>query len=222
MKSIFQKAAIFDMDGVLIVNMHFHELAFYEFGKRHNVEITRDFFLHHITGSTNERIMPRIFGNLSEQDIQEFSAEKESIYRELYAPEMKATDGLFEFLDYLQEKQVKMAIASNAPMENIRFVMEALRLDHYFKVVLNGTMVPSPKPAPDMFLLGAELLGAAPQNSVVFEDAIGGIKAANAAGMKAIGLITTHTAQELGKTDLVISDFQTSELYDFWERNMSL
>ena len=210
-------AAIFDMDGVLVANMHIHELAFYEFGRRRGREITREFFLEHITGSTNERIMPKIFGQISEEDIRLFSAEKEAIYREMYAPELVATEGLMTFLEYLASHDVKMAVASNAPMENIRFVSDALGLDKYMPVMLNGTMVANPKPAPDMFLKSAELLGATPSRSIVFEDAPGGIRAANAANMRAIGLLTSHTKDELGKTDLVVSDFLSPELYKFWE-----
>lgn len=212
-----QLAAIFDMDGVLVTNMHFHELAFYEFGRRHGREITREFFLEHITGSTNERIMPKIFGQISDQDVRLFSDEKEAIYREMYLPELRATEGLFSFLDHLVAQGVKMAVASNAPMENITFVADALGLERYITVILNGTMVANPKPAPDMFLKAAELLGASPSNSVVFEDAPGGIRAANAANMKAVGVMTSHTKQELGKTDLVISDFVSPELYHFWD-----
>lgn len=212
-----QLAAIFDMDGVLVTNMHFHELAFYEFGRRHGREITREFFLEHITGSTNERIMPKIFGQISDSDIRLFSEEKEALYREMYLPELRATKGLFPFLDHLVSNGVKMAVASNAPMENITFVADALGLERYISVTLNGTMVANPKPAPDMFLRAADLLGATPANSVVFEDAPGGIRAANAANMKAIGLLTSHTKEELGNTDLVISDFVSSELYLFWE-----
>ncbi len=213
-----KRAAIFDMDGVLVVNMKFHELAFYEFGRRHDVDISRDFFLQHITGSTNERIMVKLFENISEKDIELFSEEKETIYREMYAPEMMPTEGLLAFLDYLQAKEIGMAVASNAPMDNIHFVLQALQLESYFPVVLNGTMVANPKPAPDMFLKAAELLGAKARHSVVFEDAPGGIRAANAAGMKAVGLLTSHSIEELGRTDLAISDFNTSELYDFWNK----
>lgn len=214
-------AAIFDMDGVLVTNMHIHEQAFYDFGKRYNIHITKEFFLQHITGSTNELIMPKIFGSISEEAIQHYSAEKEAMYRELYAPEMQPTAGLMEFLEYLKGHNIPMAIASNAPMENIHFVVEALGLDKYFTVMLNGTMVPNPKPAPDMFLKAAELLGADPGNSAVFEDAPGGIRAANEARMKAIGLLTTHTPEELGTTDIQIYDFTSHVLYDFWEKFIS-
>lgn len=212
-----KKAAIFDMDGVLVVNMHIHEEAFYQFGRNHGIDITKEFFLTHITGSTNEQIMPKIFGKLTDEQIGTYATEKEELYRAMYAPQLKATDGLISFLDFLKAENVPMAIASNAPIENIRFVADALGFDEYIHVMLNGTMVAQPKPAPDMFLKAALLLGVEPSNCVVFEDAPGGIRAANAAGMRSVALLTSHTVEELPNADLYVSDFNTTALYDFWK-----
>lgn len=216
MKSNYS-AAIFDMDGVIIDNMKYHELAFYEFGKRNGVEITPEFFYANITGSTNEKIMPKIFGNsISDSEIARMAIEKESIYRELYLPNMKAADGLLDFLAYLHSKNVGMAIASNAPKENIFFIIEALKLQKYFKYYLNGTDVEHPKPAPDMFLKSAKLLGADAVNSVVFEDAPGGIRAAKSANMLAVALLTSHQREELINADLYVDNFLSKEIYSLF------
>lgn len=212
-----KQAAIFDMDGVIIVNMHIHEEAFYEFGKRHGIEITKEFFHTKVTGSTNEQIMPRIFGEqLTDQEIAKLGNEKEQIYREMYAPFIKPTGGLMEYLEFLKQSNIGMAIASNAPMENIRFIVDALNLDKYFTFILNGTHVSKPKPAPDMFLKCAELLGAKPENSVVFEDAPGGIRAANEAGMKSVALVTSHKKEELLNATLYTNDFKSPEIFKIW------
>ncbi|HTF82124.1 MAG TPA: HAD family phosphatase [Cytophagales bacterium] len=213
-----KRAAIFDMDGVLVVNMKFHEEAFYEFGRRRGVEITPEFFFKNITGSTNERIMPRIFGDhISAEDIKSMSEEKEYIYREMYLPHLRATEGLYPYLDFLKSERIGMAIASNAPMENIKFVADALGLDKYFSHMLNGLSVANPKPAPDMFLRCAELLGAAPHRSVVFEDAPGGIRGTHEAGMRAVALLTSHSKEELIDAHLYVNDFTDARLYDLWK-----
>ena len=201
------KAAIFDMDGVLVVNMHFHELAFYEFGRRHGIEITRNFFIERICGNTNQRIMTLLFEGLSKVDIISFSDEKETIYRELYRPHLQATKGLFLFLDQLKELNIPMAIASNAPLENIDFLSKELSLGDYFKTILHVNSVLNPKPAPDMFLKAAELMKANPTHCVVFEDAPGGIRAAHLAGMKTVALLTTHTKEEFETPTLFAEDF---------------
>ena len=208
-------AAIFDMDGVLVVNMNFHEQAFYEFGKRYGKDINRDFFLNHISGSTNDAIMPKIFGSISTQDIQNFSSEKEVIYRELYEPHIKLAKGLEPFLDLLKGLHIPMAIASNAPPENILFILDMLGLEKYFTTTLNAYSVKNPKPAPDMFLKAAELLGAAPEKCIVFEDAPGGIRAAYKAGMKAVCILTSHSKEEFEKADLFVNDFEDENLIAF-------
>ncbi len=213
-----KRAAIFDMDGVLVVNMKYHEEAFYEFGRRHGIEITPEFFHKNITGSTNELIMPRIFGNqISSHEIKLMADEKEAIYRDMYLPHLKATDGLIEYLEFLKTNHIGMAVASNAPMENIRFIADALNLDTYFSHMLNGESVVNPKPAPDMFLKCAQLLGASPIDSVVFEDAPGGIRGTHAAGMRAVALLTSHDKSELIDAHLYVNDFTDKRLYDFWK-----
>jgi len=201
------KAAIFDMDGVIVVNMHIHEQAFFEFGKRYGKNVDHEFFVTQITGSTNEKIMPKIFGPISDEEIKAYSLEKEALFREIYKPQLKLTEGLAEFLDYLYAKNIKMAIASNAPKENIDFIVEGLKLEKYFPVCLNGNSVANPKPAPDMFLKAAELLGETPANSIVFEDAPGGIRAAHEAGMRSVGVLTSHTKEELSYASWFIEDF---------------
>lgn len=213
-----KKAAIFDMDGVLVVNMKYHEEAFYEFGRRHGIEITPEFFHKNITGSTNELIMPRIFGDhISQQEIKRMADEKETIYRDLYLPDLKATEGLMDYLEFLKMNHIGMAVASNAPMENIRFIADALNLDPYFSHFLNGESVVNAKPAPDMFLKCAQLLGAKPEDSVVFEDAPGGIRGTHAAGMRAVALLTSHDKSELINAHLYVTDFTDQRLYHFWE-----
>jgi beta-phosphoglucomutase len=213
-----KKAAIFDMDGVLVVNMKYHEEAFYEFGRRHGIEITPEFFHKNITGSTNELIMPRIFGDhISPLEIKRMADEKETIYRDLYLPDLKATEGLMDYLEFLKTNHIGMAVASNAPMQNIRFIADALSLDPYFSHFLNGESVVNPKPAPDMFLKCAQLLGASPEDSVVFEDAPGGIRGTHAAGMRAVALLTSHDKSELIDAHLYVTDFTDEKLYHFWE-----
>lgn len=203
------EAAIFDMDGVLVDNMHIHEEVFYQFGLKYGKNVDHEFFVTKVTGSVNEKIMPRIFSDrtLTDQEIQDFAEEKEALYREIYGPQMEPVAGLIEFLELLKAKGVKMAVASNAPEVNVKFVAEKLGLDKYFELYLNGNSVPNPKPAPDMFLKCAKELGADPTKSVVFEDAPGGIRAAKAANMLAVALTTTHTQEELPDADIYVKDF---------------
>ena len=201
------KAAIFDMDGVIVVNMHHHEEAFYELGRRHGKEITREFFFQHVCGSTNPIIMPKIFGELSDEQIEALSVEKEQIFHDLFVPNMQPAAGLLDFLEHLKQQGVPMSIASNAPKVNVDLIVSKLGLDRYFSHVLFMGSVPRPKPAPDMFLKCAELMGVAPRHAAVFEDAPSGIGAAKEAGMLPIALLTTHEQHEFPEPHVFIQDF---------------
>ena len=149
-----------------------------------------------------------VFENvLSAEEIQRYVEEKETLYRKLYAPQMKPMPGLMYLLQVLSDRHVPLGVATSAPPENIDFVMAGLGLGHYFGAVVNSTEVRHGKPDPEMFYLAAAKLSIMPKRCVVIEDSIIGIQAGKNAGMRVVGIGTTHTPAELAKADLVISDF---------------
>ena len=199
---------IFDMDGVIVDNHQWHFESYIEFGKRHNLKITREEFGTYF-GTTNQFIMKSIFGeNISEADIIAFGEEKEAIYRELYLPAIKPMKGLPEFLQYASALGIPIALATAAPKENVKFTLEATGLVHYFNAITDSSMVERGKPDPQVYLVTAEKLGVQPSECVVFEDSIPGITAAKNAGMRVIGVATTHKSSELSVyVDEIITDF---------------
>jgi HAD superfamily hydrolase (TIGR01509 family) len=125
--------------------------------------------------------------------------------------------GLREFLERHQD--LPIACGTNAEPENVRFVLEKAGLENLFRVAVNGHQVARPKPYPDIYLKAAELLGVEPARCLVFEDSYAGIAAARAAGMKVVGLRTTHP--ELPGTELEIDDFRAPELEVYLARFLS-
>ncbi len=204
---------IFDMDGVLVDNNEFHYKAFEVFCAKYNIKLIPDNYNAYMTGRTNERIMRYLFGEqLTDEEVDDLAYEKEAVFRELYRPFLKPTEGLVALLENVHAKGVVCAVASNGPFENINFVLDETGIRNYFKVVVNATMVKEGKPAPDIFLKAAELLGKKPDECVVFEDSPTGIKAANAAHIKVIGLSSTHEEYELGGTEFIVKDFTDKRL----------
>jgi len=188
---------IFDMDGVIVDNHAWHFKAWVEFGKRHGLEITKEGFSSHF-GSTNHLIMRSLFDNkITEEEIIEFGNEKEKIYRELYKPFIKPVDGLTEFLKNAEEKGFSMALATSAPSENVTFTLESLGFESYFKVKTDSSQVSRGKPDPQVYLITAAKLGVQPSDCIVFEDSVPGIKSARKAGMRVIGIATTHKSEKL-------------------------
>jgi len=157
--------------------------------------------------------MRTLFGeSLSQEDVDRLAGEKEELYRTIYRPTVKAAKGLVALLELAKAKGIRCAVASNGPLENIDFVLDETKIRVFFDVIVNASMVKAGKPAPDVFLKAAELLGKSIEECVVFEDSPTGIKAGVAAGIKVIGLITTHEPFELIGTEYNVADFTDSRL----------
>lgn len=200
---------IFDMDGVIVDNHQFHFDAFVEFGKKHNITITRESFSPNF-GKTNSEIMQSIFGRpMSEAEIKVLADEKEQIYRDLYKPYIQPIKGLTELLKNASSRGIPVAMGTSAPTENVVFTLAETGLSKYFDVITDSSMVKHGKPDPEIYLLTAERLGIEPSECLVFEDSHAGIAAAKAAGMKVIGLATTYSKEELsGFVDDIIPNFE--------------
>lgn len=201
-------AAIFDMDGVLTDNFSWHLLAWETFCKRHHKQISAEEFRTHLFGGNNPDHLRYIFGNgISDELIGEYSREKERIYRELYKDHVSPVKGLKDFLSELKALNVPLAIATSAERENVDFITEAIGFLGLFDVVVDSSMISRGKPDPEVFLKAASLLKTDPRQCVIFEDSLKGIEASLRAGMKVVGVATTHHYAELTEAHLVISDF---------------
>jgi len=129
------------------------------------------------------------------------------LYRYLYHDNVRLLPGLPDFLDLLKEAGIPMAVATSAERANVDFIVQEAGLEGYFSAVSDASMVKRGKPDPEVFLKAAGLLGAEPENCLVFEDTLKGIDAALKARMKVVGVATTHHKAELTEAHCVIHDF---------------
>ena len=201
--------AIFDMDCTLVDNTPYHYKSWQAiFKKYHKGELTRDTYHQEISGIPIMDTMRRLFGSdHDEAGLKALLKEKEDLYKTLYAPFAAPINGLENFLTELKDAGVKMAIASSATVSDINFILSHVPIREDFNVIIDGSRVSKSKPNPQIFLKAAEELNAKPEDCVVFEDSIAGIKAANSAGMKVVGITTGNTADKLQPSNLVITDF---------------
>ena len=201
-----QRAFIFDMDGTIVDNMAYHTeswLAF--FGKRGHT-LDPDAFFRDTAGRQGHEIMRTYLGShLTNEETAALDVEKESLYRELYAPHLAVTGGLEQFIARAKAAGVKLAVATAAPPANIDFTLDGLDLRKQFDAIAGAADVKRGKPNPDVFLLAAERAGSLPANSIVFEDAPLGVEAARRAGMRAVVLTTTLPAEAFAQFDNVIA-----------------
>jgi len=201
-----QRAFIFDMDGTIVDNMAFHTKSWLAFFARRGHDLDADEFFRATAGRQGHEIMSKYLGQpMSKEESAALDFEKESLYRELYAPHLAAVDGFEAFIARAKSAGVKLAVATAAPNENIDFTLDGLDLRKQFDAIAGAADVAHGKPAPDVFLLAAQRSGALPANSIVFEDAPLGVEAARRAGMRAVVLTTTLPADAFAEFDNVIA-----------------
>ena len=205
-----KKAALFDMDGTLVDNTPAHIRAFSIFCDRYGVTDWAE-KLSGVYGMGNDDIMGRILPEevIREKGLAALAAEKEAIYREIYAPEIRPVEGLRELLGRLRTAGVRCAVGSSGCRANVDFVLERCGIGDFFDARISGDTVTRCKPDPEIYLKAAEALRLRPEECVVFEDARAGIEAGDRAGMKVVALATTLSREELERTaaTLVIDDF---------------
>ena len=211
------RAAIFDMDGTLVDNMHFHQQAWFAFLEDHGLTVSEDEY-HAKNAGILPEIIARFFPEVTDiEAVYELGRKKERKYQEIYRPHMQALPGLEVFLNTLRKAGIRTGLATAADRGNIDFTLDALGIREQFDVIVGAEEVSKGKPDPEVFLVTAQLLGVDPAECAAFEDSNPGIRAALAAGMRVVGLATTHTNDELSIFPLhaIINDYNVSDPVGF-------
>ena len=202
-------AFIFDMDGVLADNSDFHVLAWTDYARQFGRELTVDEIKRRLGFNNREYMRFLLDREPTEDEVTRSTVEKEALYRTIYEPHLTAPSGLIALLDFARREKIDCGVATSAPDDNVRFVLDGLGIRPYFKEVVDASHVKNGKPDPEIYLLAAQRLGFAPAQCLVFEDAIAGIQSANAAGMTVIALTTSYPAAVLAehKPAAIIASF---------------
>jgi beta-phosphoglucomutase len=191
-------AVLFDVDGTMVDNLGFHEQAWIEFGRIHNIEITSEMYRKHIHSRPNDDNIRFVCGDQVDPGaIQGLSDEKEQIYRARYRPVLRSIDGLVPLLEALSHVGVPCAAVSNSPPENVDMVLEELKIRPHLRTVLNISHVARGKPDPEILYRAAREIGVAPARCIVMEDSISGFLAAEAAGMPLVVITAGADPEEL-------------------------
>jgi beta-phosphoglucomutase len=201
-------AAIFDMDGTMVNNTPYHLRSWQALFKKYKLgELSAQTYYTEISGVPIIETLKGLFPDADESRLNKLLKEKEDLYKELYGPYVAPVNGLENFLSELKDTGVKLAMASSATVDDINFILDHVPVREYFEVIIDGNRVSKPKPNPQIFLKAAADLGIEPADCVVFEDSLAGIKAANAAGMKVVGVTTSHPPEKLQPSNLTVTDF---------------
>ena len=189
------KGVIFDFNGTLFWDTHFHSQAFDIFLERYHVHFSEEDKRQKIYGKSNIDIMHAIFGCvLSREESHRYAVEKELIYQDLCRDRVEFAPGAEAFFEFLRKRDIPFTIGSSVGVENMDFYYEHLDMAKWFpreRIVYNdGTY--RGKPAPDIFLAAAGKLGLPMYDIAVFEDSTAGIKAAENAGAGKIYIVDSN------------------------------
>ncbi len=204
------RALIFDMDGVIVDSNPLHRVVWEEYNRRHGIETT-EAMQRRMYGKRNDEIVRDFFGDgITDEEVFAHGAAKEALYREMLQPQIDRAlvPGIRAFLD--RHAAIPKAVATNAEPANLNFVLDETGLRRFFLAAIDGHQVRNPKPHPEIFLRAANALGVEPEFCVVFEDSHTGVQAGLAAGMRVVGLSTTH--EGLPGVSLTIPDFNSPDL----------
>lgn len=201
-------AVIFDMDGVICHTNPYHSLAFREFFSARNLAPTDEEFAQHMFGKSNSYILSHFFKRpVTGSELLEMEEEKEGLFRKIYAPHIEPITGIIEFISDLKNNGVRLGVATSAPYANLELILSKVSIREKLGSVLASEDVKKHKPDPEVYLSSAGNLGVKPEQCLVFEDSFSGVSAALNAGMRVVGVLTSHTKEELPPCDFYINDY---------------
>jgi len=202
------KAFIFDLDGVITETSHQHYEAWKTLANMLGIEIDL-VFNERLKGVSRMDSLKEIldYGGLnntySEVEMEKLTFTKNEYYKNLIA-KFTAEDvfpGVLQLLKDLKQRGIKIAIGSAS--HNAPDLIKAMALESYVDYIVNPSEVDKGKPAPDIFLKAAEVLGVSPDECIGIEDAVAGVKAIKSAGMIAVGI---GDAELLSQADIIYKE----------------
>jgi len=210
-------AFLFDMNGTMINDMHFHEKAWFDvLNEDLQANMTMAEVKSHMYGK-NEELFERVFGKqrYNVEEVAAYSLKKEKKYQKAFLPHLQLIKGLAGFLEKATAHQIAMGIGTAASPFNVNYVLDHLPIQPYFDAIITADDVSVSKPNPEVFLQCADKLGIAYENCIVFEDAPKGVEAARNAGMKAVVIKTYHPEEEFTHFDnvlMMVDDYTDAQL----------
>ncbi len=192
------KAALFDLDGVLIDSETLYTSFWERVGKQHRLPSPT--FAYDIKGTTLNDILTTYFPEPEvRRDVDRLLHEFEN---EIVYP---VFPGALEFVDALRAKGMKTVIVTSSDAKKMDFLFaQHPDFPSHFDAIVTACDVTRSKPDPEPYLVGAAKVGIAPEECIVFEDSFQGLEAGRAAGCKVIGLSTTNLAESIrDKADLI-------------------
>lgn len=182
------RAVLFDMDGLLVDSERVAMACAIESGHALGYPITMELALQTlgVTRAFTDSLYASHFPGFD--PARYHALFDQNLASRAKAGEIPAKAGATALLDYLDEKGIARAVASSSGQERVKLCLSKAGLLDYFPLLVTGDQVTHSKPDPEIFLLAAKKLGVAPEECLVLEDSLNGIKAGRAGGMR-VGMV---------------------------------
>lgn len=201
------------MDGVLINSEPLYLEAWKNIFDKLGISIDEEEFIQFAGIPTREAgIYYEKKYNIKEKGF--FEKEQKKEYIKLAKCKLKIMDGATEFINKLKDRDIPIIIASSTNHDVINICLEITGLNKYFNKICSGQDVKKSKPEPDIFLLASEKLGINPDECLVIEDSLAGVKAGKKAGMKVWGYTSTFNKDKLieAGADMTFDNFKKLDI----------
>ena len=198
------KGVLFDMDGVLVDSEAFICRSAIEMFREKGLNVAEKDFRSFVGMGENIYL-----GGVAEKynlriDIDEAKARTYEIYEELSAGNLDPLPGALEFIELCRNKGLKLALATSTDKIKMEISLREIGLSpQSFLTTVNGLEIERKKPFPDIYIKAAFNLRLKPEDCLVVEDAISGVKASKAAGCKCLAVTTTFTKEKLSEADWI-------------------
>jgi beta-phosphoglucomutase len=205
---------IFDMDGVLVDTAWAHRRSWFDLAAKEGLAMSEEFF-RRTFGMQNDAILPLLRPGISQEQMDRLADWKELRYRDIVKEQVELAPGVEALLKDLKEHGFRLAIGSSAPPENLDVFWNQCALAEWFDARVTKEQIAHSKPSPETFLKAAEKLGLPPARCAVVEDAVPGVQAGKAAGMRVVAVTTTRQREHLTQADRIVDSLSELKASDF-------
>jgi beta-phosphoglucomutase-like phosphatase (HAD superfamily) len=212
-------ALLFDLDGTMVDTDHLHIAAWNAVLARDGREIDAAFYRRFIMGFDNDSVTTALFPEHPPSLRAALTDAKETAFRGTVGA-LEPTAGLAELLVWADSMMLPMAVVTNAPRDNALLLLRGLGWADRFPILVIGDELARGKPDPLPYVTALRRLGADASHALAFEDSLSGVRAAVAAGVETIGLMTALSEAALrgAGAAAVVRDFTNLELLELLQR----
>lgn len=210
---------IFDMNGVITDDEECHELATKSAFEQVGLDITPEIYRRFCLGRTDLAAFKELIEiySLYKVKLEQIIADKTKIYLDLIRHELKIYPEVVDLIDRLNENYT-LALTTSSTLSEAQTVINKLKLQDKFRVVITSQDVVFGKPHPEPYLITAKKLGVDPRACLVIEDSENGVRSAKAAGMKCVAITNSEKRDKLMLADQIVDRF--SEITDAFIRQI--